>query len=100
LRYCHQRLLDALMPLAPADEASADVCFWHKADMPQRESNVRFWGKADIDGRVTSANSVEFDPKRTLARSDRANYSFSKASGAVRLCKLAAYSRIAMEQET
>ena len=43
----------------------------------------------------------QFDPKRALARSDRADYtSFSKASGTVRLCKLAAYSGIATEQET
>jgi hypothetical protein len=36
-----------------------------------------------------------------LADSDRADYtSLSKASGTVRLCKLAAYSGIATEQET
>ena len=33
--------------LASADEAideRSDVCFWHKADIPQLSSNVRFWG--------------------------------------------------------
>ena len=45
--------------------------------------------------------SHSLDPKRALARSGRADYrSFSKASGTVRLCKLAAYSGIATEQET
>ena len=26
----------------------ANVCFWHKADIPTGSTNVRFWGKADI----------------------------------------------------
>jgi hypothetical protein len=48
--------------------ASADPDAGTSRHKPKHRKHVRFQGTANLGGRVASANSVEFDPIRTLAR--------------------------------
>ena len=42
---------------------TANVRYWHKADIPSCTAHVRFWGKADM---AIALQNVAFDPKRAL----------------------------------
>src|SRR5215471_7049411 len=39
-------LPDISCPRRRVDRITANVCFWHKADIPTRSTNVRFWGQS------------------------------------------------------